>query len=268
MRVDAVKTRLIKPGDDLLEVLKETGTLDSLPERSVICVTSKVVSLEQRRLVELDQVEPSEVAQSLNQLKYSMDFRRYPGLAQLILEESEWVYEGRYVYLTLKDGMFIPNAGIDLSNVEEGSAILWPTEPFKWAAEFRRRLKETASVGQVGVLLTDSRCTPLRRGVIGLAMAYSGFEGVEDRSGTCDLFGRELRFTSMAVADDLACAGVLVMGEASERTPFAVIEGAPLTFTDRDIDSDELNIDPEIDLFAGLYDEKLFEALKGLERRR
>jgi coenzyme F420-0:L-glutamate ligase len=259
MRVQAIRTPIIEEGQDLLEVFR-SSFVGRPPERCVICVTSKVVSLEQRRVVKLSEVEVSEEARALKRLKYSKHLDRNPGLAELILRESDRIYEGHYVYLTLKDGTFIPNAGIDLSNVRDGYAVLWPKDPFAWARGFRDRLKAAYGVSEIGVLVTDSRCTPLRRGVIGLAMAYSGFEGVDSRVGSKDLFGRPLEFTEKAVADDLSCAAVLVMGESGESTPFAIIEDPPATFTDREIASDELNIDPRIDLFAGLYDSRIFDA--------
>jgi len=268
MRIQAIKTPVIEMGQDLLEVFRSSFA-GELRERSIVCVTSKVVSLEQRRVVDLSKIEVSPEARTMRKLKYSKDIERYPGLAELILRESDRVYEGHYVYLTLKDGTFMANAGIDLSNVPaEGHAILWPDDPFGWAQRFRDRLRSAYRLEQVGVLVTDSRCTPLRRGVIGLAMAYSGFEGIESQVGRADLFGRKLQFTEKAVADDLSCAAVLVMGESGESTPFAVVEDAPVTFTDREIGHNELNIDPKIDLFAGLYDAGVFEAFSKTDKGR
>lgn len=259
MRIQAIRTPVIEIGQDLFEVFRSSYA-GTLPERSVVCVTSKVVSFEQRQVVKLSEVVVSDEARALKALKYSKNFEKYPGMAELILRESDRIYAGHFVYLTLKNGTFIPNAGIDLSNVPEGYAVLWPRDPFEWARRFRERLKSAYGLSEVGVLLTDSRCTPLRRGVIGLAVAYSGFEGVDSQVGREDLFGRKLQFTEKAVADDLASAAVLVMGESSESTPFAVVEDAPVTFTEREISPDELNIDPRIDLFAGLYDSQIFDA--------
>lgn len=267
MRIQAIRTPVIGIGQDLFEVFKSSFA-GELRERSIVCVTSKVVSLEQRRVVDLAKIEVSPEARRMRKLKYSKDIERYPGLAELIQRESDRVYEGHYVYLTLKDGTFMANAGIDLSNALEGHAILWPDDPFGWARRFRERLRSAYRLEEVGVLVTDSRCTPLRRGVIGLAMAYSGFEGIESQVGKRDLFGRKLQFTEKAVADDLSCAAVLVMGESGESTPFAVAEDAPVTYTDREIGRNELNIDPRIDLFAGLYDTGVFEAFSKTDSGR
>ncbi|MGI6101672.1 MAG: coenzyme F420-0:L-glutamate ligase [Bacillota bacterium] len=268
MRIQAIRTPVIEIGSDLLEVFRSSYP-GNLAERSVVCVTSKVVSLEQRRVEKLSEVVLSEEARALSPLKYSKNFERNPGLAELILRESDRIYKGHFVYLTLKDGTFIPNAGIDLSNVPDGYAVLWPRDPVGWARQFREKLKSAYGLNEVGVLMTDSRCTPLRRGVIGLAVAYSGFEGVDSQVGKKDLFGRELEFTEKAVADCLASAAVLVMGESGESTPFAVVEDAPVTFTDSEVRPGELNIDPRIDLFAGLYDSQIFDAFsKGKKHER
>jgi coenzyme F420-0:L-glutamate ligase len=267
MRIQAIRTPVIGIGQDLFEVFRSSFA-GELRERSIVCVTSKVVSLEQRRVVDLAKIEVSPEARRMRKLKYSKDIERYPGLAELIQRESDRVYEGHYVYLTLNDGTFMANAGIDLSNAPEGHAILWPDDPFGWARRFRERLRSAYRLEEVGVLVTDSRCTPLRRGVIGLAMAYSGFEGIESQVGKRDLFGRKLQFTEKAVADDLSCAAVLVMGESGESTPFAVAEDAPVTYTDREIGRNELNIDPRIDLFAGLYDTGVFEAFSKTDSGR
>ena len=113
----------------------------------------------------------------------------------------------------------------------------------------------------VGVIVTDSHLTPLRRGVTGLAIAYSGFAGVQSEIGKPDLFGKPLRVTEKAVADNLASVAILVMGESGESTPFTLIRGAPAIFTDREIKAMEAYIDPTIDLYAGIYNDAFKRAI-------
>ena len=96
----------------------------------------------------------------------------------------------------------------------------------------------------IGVVVTDSHLTPLRRGVTGVAIAYSGFEGIQSEIGRPDLFGKPLEVTEKAVADDLASAAILEMGESGESTPFALIRGAPVIFTNREINPTEMFINP------------------------
>jgi dihydrofolate synthase / folylpolyglutamate synthase len=119
--------------------------------------------------------------------------------------------------------------------------------------EFRWRLQAHYGIDALGVVLTDSRLTPLRRGVTGVAIAYAGFEGVESEVGKPDLFGRPLKVTHKAVADALATTAVLVSGESAEGRPFTLIRSAPVIFTDREIDPREMEVKPQDDLYAGTY---------------
>ena len=252
MRVTPIKTPLVEKGQQLLGIL-----LAALPrplrERDIVCVTSKIVSVEQGRLVDLSTVAPSPRALDLLATIPTPRHPMHPGEAELILRESELAIPGDPVWLTIKDGIFIANAGIDLSNVPAGYAILWPDRPWEWGRAFCGQLKARFGLRELGVILTDSRCVPLRRGVIGVAMAYSGFEGVESQKGKPDLFGRPLQFTEKSVADDLASAAILVTGEANERMPFVLVEDAPAVFTDRPFGPADVLVDPCIDMFAGMY---------------
>jgi F420-0:gamma-glutamyl ligase len=150
---------------------------------------------------------------------------------------------------------------VDLSNAPPGYAILWPRQPWAWAAALRAQLQAHDGVHDLGVIITDSQVTPLRQGVVGLALAYAGLEGVQNEVGRPDLYARPLTMTRKAVADGLASAAVLLMGEADERTPFVLIRGAPVRFTDRAIDPSETRIDPRQDLFAAVYHDQVWAAL-------
>lgn len=252
MIVTPIKTPLIENGQPLLPIL-----LDALPRplraRDILCVTSKVVALEQGRCVKLSDVQVTEAAQKLPQLPYSKDFKTYPGLAQLILDESENLFQAKYVYITLRDAIFIANAGIDLSNVPDGYAVLWPKQPWRWTRQFRDALRRQFGLDELGVVMTDSHTVPLRKGVIGIALAWSGIEGVESQVGKPDLYGKPLKYTEKAVADDLATAAILVSGETNEATPFVLFEDVPALFTDREFKGSDYFIAPKNDLYAGIY---------------
>ena len=101
----------------------------------------------------------------------------------------------------------------------------------------------------LGVIITDSHTTPLRRGVTGVALAYAGIRGVKNFVGQPDLFGRLLQMTHINVVDALATASVLVMGESNERCPLAVLEYSRVEFTDQS-DPRELQISLEDDLYG------------------
>ncbi len=252
MITTAIRTPRIEIGQALLPILL-AALPRALRERDILCVTSKVVALEQNRCVKLADVAVSDPARNLPQLAYSKDFKTYPGLAQLILDESERLFKARYVYVTLRDSIFIANAGIDLSNVPDGYAVLWPREPWQWARAFRDTLRRHFGVTQLGIVVTDSHVIPFRRGVLGMALSWSGIEGVESQVGKPDLYGKPLRYTEKAVADDLATAAILVSGESDEATPFVLHEDVPATFTDREFADTEYYIAPRNDLYAGIY---------------
>ena len=260
MIVRALKTPIVQTGEPLLPVLL-AALPRALRERDIVGVTSKVVALEQGRCVKLSEVQVSEAAQKLPQLPYSKDFKTYPGLAQLIIDESEKLFQAKYVYVTLRDYVFIANAGIDLSNVPEGYAVLWPRRPWTWAYDFRAALCQQFSIGELGIVVTDSHIVPFRKGVIGIAVAWSGIEGVESQVGKPDLYGKPLKWTEKAVADDLATAAILVSGETNEATPFVLFEDTPAVFTDREFKGADYFVAPRNDLYAGIYAEA-FERLE------
>ena len=263
MEVQELHTPMVEEGADLLAVLVDAVADNGwgpLRDRDVVCVTSKVVSVSQGRVVDLATAgtlcpQAAFAGTRVPSLPYATKFTLHPGLAALALGEAEVVFVGEDagVFFTLMDGTWIANAGVDLSNVREGAAILWPSDPWGWVATFRRRLCERYALANLGVVLTDSRVPHLRRGVTGVAIAYAGFEGVQSEIGRPDLFGHPLQVTEKAVADDLAAAAVLVCGEAAEQTPFALVRGAPVVFTDRIVAPSEARVDPAHDLYAGIY---------------
>ena len=127
MEIKGIKAPVIEAGQEVFAVL-QSALDEPLVEQDILCVTSKVVSVEQGRMVGLSDVRPSAAARQMRKLRYSKDFESRPELAELVLQEAErlFVGEGGFVYLTLKNGVLIANAGIDLSNAPEGYAVLPP----------------------------------------------------------------------------------------------------------------------------------------------
>ncbi len=247
LEVEAVRTRIITSGDNLLETLKKTFEKHGLQNNVILVITSKVVALTQGRVRKLDctygrRSDADGGTQST------------PAFNALVKAEADAVIGGKQVTLTLKDGIFIAWAGIDRSNVKAGEVVLWPKNPFRTAHDLRKSLKRIFKLKNLGVIISDSCCHPLRRGVSAVTLGYSGFEGINDLRGHKDLFGNRLKVSAQAVADNLATAAHLIMGEAAESTPLALIRNAPVRFTSREIDPKSLTIDPENCLFAGLYD--------------
>ena len=145
------------------------------------------------------------------------------------------------------------SAGVDASNAD-GKLILLPNDSFKAADELRSRLMERFDLTHLGVIIPDSRFMPLRAGATGVAVGYAGFKGVRDYRGNADIFGRPLNISRTNLADGLATAAVLEMGEGKEQQPLCVIENAPVEFTDT-VDRTELHIDIEDDVYKPLFDQ-------------
>jgi putative folate metabolism gamma-glutamate ligase len=235
MRIQPIKTHSIQPSErDLCAILDRY--LTHLPERSVLAITSKIVSICEGRVLPMVGVDKQ----------------------ALIAEEAERYLpaDPRYgVSLTIKQDMLIATAGIDESN-SDGHYVLWPSDAQCSADAVREHLRQRFGVREVGVVITDSRTTPLRLGVTGVALAHSGFRALNDYVGTKDLFGRALRMTKVNVMDALATGAVLVMGEGSECTPLALLEDLPfVSFQERNPSAEELGalrIPLEDDLYAPL----------------
>jgi len=223
LQVLGIKTDLIKPGDDLADKL-EMAMNDAglaLQDGDILVVSESTLATAEGRLVYLEKVEPSPLARLMAE-RYEKD----PREMQLILEESDQIVGGiPGVVLTLREGFLYPNAGIDNSNAPPGSVVLFPSHPLASARQIRERLAKGRSIA---VIIGDSRTHPLRLGCVGVALACAGLDAVEDARGQKDLFGRELKITRKAVADNLVSAAQIVMGEGDEGVPAAIIRDAPL----------------------------------------
>jgi len=236
MRVTAIRTRIVEVGScDVTELLAES--LKAVPERSVIAITSKVVSLCEGRAMPQSDYGKDELIESE---------------ADLFIPRSESKYG---VYLTIKNNMLVPTAGIDESNTN-GYYVLWPKVPQASANRCWEFVRNHFGIKHVGIILTDSISSPMRLGVTGRSIAYCGFKPINSRIGQADLFGKPLRQTRINVADALAASAVLVMGESDEQTPVALIEDVPFVdFSDLAPTADELNawkVRMEDDLYAHL----------------
>lgn len=240
MKIKSIHTRLFQEGEKLEWFILEH--IPKLKDGSIIVVTSKIVALAEGRTANPEEKE------------------------KIILRESEWAVPTKYVWLTIKDGMFMAAAGIDESNAE-GRLILLPKDSFKAAAQLRRALLKRYKVKRLGVLITDSRVLPLRAGVAGVALGYAGFIGIKDYRGSADLFGRKLKMTRVDIADSLATAAVLLMGEGNERKPLAIVEDAPVKFSAR-VSRKELVIPVADDLYAPLFVKLNLKKAKRKRKRR
>lgn len=211
-----------------------------LNDKSILIVTSKIVSLSEGNVREIKTSHTRE---------------------DLIKAESEFAMRTKYTWLTVKDGMVMSSAGIDESNAK-GKIVLLPRNSFKTAERLRRGLMKRHHIKNLGVIITDSRLLPLRAGVVGVALGWSGFKGVRDYRGKPDIFGRILKLSRTDLADSLATAAVAVMGEGAEQQPLALITDAPVEFREK-IDRNELSIDIKEDIY-----QPLFEKIKRIKWRK
>jgi len=228
MRIKAIKTRVFKENEDLIAFILRY--VKKLPENSVLVVTSKIIALSEGRTVVFKNKKQKE---------------------DLIKRESDFAMKTKLVWLTIKDGMVMASAGIDESNAK-GKLILLPKDSFHSAELIRKELKKKFKVKKLGILVTDSRIFPLRAGIVGVALGYAGFKGVRNYIGKKDIFNRVLKMSRTDVADSLATAAVLPMGEGNEQQPLAIVSDAPVEFVER-INKKELLIDPKEDLYLPLF---------------
>ena len=152
---------------------------------------------------------------------------------QIVLDEADTILGGvKGALLTIKNGDAVANAGIDQKNAPPHSVVLWPLDPDRSARKIQAAIK-TLWGKNVGVVIVDSRVSPMRLGTTGFAIGSAGFHPIKDVRGEMDLSKRRVRITRHAVADGVAASAQLMMGEAAERTPFAIIRDAPATLGSR-----------------------------------
>lgn len=216
---------LIEPGADLASLIASAlRAAGEIPRNGdVVAVAQKVVSKAEGRIVRLATVEPSDRARDI-----ARQADKDPRVVELILRESRGVIRvSRGVIITEHNtGVILANAGIDRSNLagSDEAALLLPAEPDASACRLRERLESDFGV-QLGVIVTDSIGRAWRLGTVGTAIGCAGVLALNDLRGQSDLFGRQLQVSEVAVADSLAAAAVLVMGEAAEGTPLVLIRG-------------------------------------------
>lgn len=214
---------MVQAGDDIAAqiVTALIGNKLHLEDDDVLVVAQKIVSKAEGRLMYLDQVEPSPEAE-----RRASETEKDPRLVELILRESVAVVrQERNILITEnKLGMVMANAGVDQSNIKAGCALLLPEDPDRSAAKYRAAMQHALGVN-VGIVIADSIGRAWRRGIIGHAIGVAGVEAVVDMREAHDLFGREMRVTEIAIADEIAAAGTLLMGQAQEGVPVVIVRG-------------------------------------------
>ena len=222
MKVTAIKTKKVEVGDKLFEILDES--LPKLQERDVVVITSKIVAITQGRLIKNDgKITKHDV----------------------MLKEADYYLPEEYVnygiYMTIKNNFMVASAGVDESN-GHGYFILWPEKFVETTNQIWNYLRDKHKIKNLGVVISDSKIIPMRKGTSGVGLAWAGFKPLRDYIGKPDIFGHNLRVTKASVVDGIAAAAVLNMGEGKEQTPLAVVSDiSNIEFVERTPTKEELN---------------------------
>lgn len=221
MNIIPIKTHpIIAHGATILQVLDRY--VPQVPEKSVIAITSKIVSLCEGSVAAVATHNKDRLIEGEADYYLPKEFNKYG------------------FHFSITNNTMIASAGIDESN-GNGNYVLWPRNPQKSANEIREHLIKKFGLKRIGVIIVDSKTFPLRWGTVGTAIAHSGFEALNDYIGTKDLFDYEMRVAKANVSEGLAASSVLVMGEGAESTPIAIIEDLPFVkFQDRNPTEEEL----------------------------
>jgi len=226
VRISAVAgLPLVRAGDDLVQIVGDALALSEPPcDGDVLIIAQKIVSKAEGRMVRLSDVCPDEEDGHLAEAS-----GKDPAVAALIRSEAGELMRVRPGVIVVRHrlGPVLANAGIDASNVapgEEGAVLLWPLDPDASARTLRLALEQRFSV-RLAVIISDSLGRAWRLGTTGTAIGASGIIPLRDRRGETDLFGRELQATVIGLADEIAGAASLVMGEGAEGLPLALVRG-------------------------------------------
>jgi coenzyme F420-0:L-glutamate ligase/coenzyme F420-1:gamma-L-glutamate ligase len=215
---------IVKEGDDLASLICQAAEKQGTPIKNgdVIVVTHVIVSRAEGSIVNLETVTPSEFAKSV-----AKRTGKDPRLVEVVLRDSRSIVrmrEGKLITES-KQGLICANSGVDVSNVSADSYVaLLPEDANKSAQTIRKRIMQIAGK-DVAVIVSDTHGRPLRQGEINIALGTSGFEPIRDRRGEKDLFGYTIRIKRTAIADELASAAELVIGQTNEGIPVAIIRG-------------------------------------------
>jgi len=215
---------IIKSGDNLAQLICEAAEKQKTPIRDgdIIVITHKIVSRSEGSTVNLDGVEPSEFAKA-----FAAMYEKDAAVVEVVLRESKNIIrmgDGKLITET-KHGFICANSGVDKSNVPgERNVVLLPKNPDVSAENIRKEIGRLTGY-DVAVVISDTHGRALREGEINIAIGVSGLKPIRDRRGETDLFGYVLRVKQTAVADELASAAELVIGQANEGTPVAIIRG-------------------------------------------
>ncbi len=254
MRIIPLQTKLLKVGDSFCDALLSAHRFE---EGDIVVISSKAVATVEGTIIDLSTLKPTEEAILFAKNTESRD----AAFIQAVLEETKRLHgsvvgacpgalltEVRPAGLT-RGSILTANAGLDESNIAKGFAVGWPTDPVASITALKKEIEEKSGCF-VAVLLSDSCCRPRRWGVEAFALAVAGLDPLSPQAGRADLYGKKLRITTEATADQLATAANFVMGNAGQSIPAAVIRDHGLSLSE--FCGWVPGIEPEEDLFKGI----------------
>ncbi len=214
---------IIRPNDDLKQIIWKKLKNLPLKEKDIIVIAHTIISKAEGRMWNLEDITPSEFA-----INWSKSNGKDPRIVELVLREAKSIVRMNEKVLITEthQGWICANSGIDQSNVPLGHAIAHPINPDLTARRLRTFFEDKSGMKPLAVIISDSFGRALRRGITNVAIGCSGLEPLLDLRGKAvDIHGRILKSTIIAVADELAAAAGLIMGQADEKIPVVIIRG-------------------------------------------
>jgi coenzyme F420-0:L-glutamate ligase/coenzyme F420-1:gamma-L-glutamate ligase len=215
---------IIKVGDDVGTLICEASKKSKFPfeDGDILVIAQTIISRAEGRILKLSTIKPSDAAKDI-----ATQLGKRAELVEVILQASKRVVRAEQGHLIVETphGFVCANAGVDTSNVPDADSVtLLPKDPDHSASQICKTVHELCGV-EIAVIISDTHGRPFREGAINVAIGTSGLLPLKDYVGLTDLFGYELRTTRIAVADELASAAELLMGEADEGNAVIVIRG-------------------------------------------
>lgn len=234
----------VRPGDDLAALILDAvaATGEELRDGDLLVVTHKIISKAEGQLIDLREVEPSDLAR-----RHAERWAKDPRQIEVVLRESARIVRmaNGIIIAETRHGFVCANAAVDASNVESEFVCLLPEDPDASAAALRATLRERVGL-DLPIIVSDSFGRAWRFGITNVAIGVSGLAPLADYRGQQDGFGRTMHASVLAVADELAAAAELVANKLDAR-PVALIRG--YGFTRAEGSGKELLLDPTRDLF-------------------
>jgi coenzyme F420-0:L-glutamate ligase len=255
MDILPIRTPILTRDDDLAAILLRHAPF---ADEDILVLSSKALATVEGAAIDLRTIHLSKEAE-----KWAKAMgHRTAAFAQAVMDETERLHgtivgscPGALLTEVIPDGLshgtiLTANAGLDESNIAEHFAIGWPRDPVASVRALRRALENASSASPLSILITDSCCRPRRLGVTAFTLVVSGIDPLHSQAGRDDLFGKKLRITTEAIADQLATAANFVMGNAGQSIPAAIIRDHGLVLSD--FEGWVPGIAPKEDLFKGI----------------